>query len=347
MNTKISNTDQHLADVLPDAIIALNPRGEILWWNRAATILFELKDHQDTYIGDLLTQSEFKEFLTRKTHKPIEIQLLNEHKTIVSCSLVNYDEEQQLLIAKDVTRIRRLEMMRRDFVANVSHELRTPLTVVHGYLENLIEQDKAEKNPLTSIYNQMYQQTVRMGKLIKDLLLLSRLEIKLPDEDSLPKVKVGLMLQEICKDAKSLSGSNNHNIQLNVDPTLGLYGQEDELRSAFSNIIFNAVKYTPPNGNIYVEWFKGAEGALLRVHDSGIGIAPEHIPRLTERFYRVDKARSRSSGGTGLGLAIVKHVLKRHRARLYIDSESDAGSTFSCKFRADRHFILEVEAEKM
>jgi two-component system phosphate regulon sensor histidine kinase PhoR len=222
-----------------------------------------------------------------------------------------------------------VEKMRRDFIANVSHELRTPLTVIHGYLETLIEKadDKTKKN----IFASMYQQTTRMENIINDLLLLSSLESE-EKPASHKKIKLAKLLKAICKEAKVLSGENKHVFHLSIDPDIIIKGDAKELQSMISNLIFNAVKYTPAHGHIFVDWYQDKNHAYLKIRDTGIGIAKKHIPRLTERFYRVDKARSRASGGTGLGLAIVKHVLNRHNAKLEIESVLDQGSTFICIF---------------
>lgn len=228
--------------------------------------------------------------------------------------------------------IQHLERMRQDFVANVSHELRTPLTVIRGYLEALLEQSPKENTQFQKALAQMYQQSDRMQHVIEDLLLLADLEGGETEGKPEQLVAVSAMLKTICRDAEEFSASKNHQIHLKTDDTLKIKGIADELRSLFSNVIFNAVKYTPAEGRIYINWYHEGDQAILTVRDTGIGIAEKHIPRLTERFYRVDKARSRASGGTGLGLAIVKHVLIRHGGSLEIKSELGKGSVFSCIF---------------
>jgi two-component system phosphate regulon sensor histidine kinase PhoR len=228
-------------------------------------------------------------------------------------------------------RLHLLERMRQDFVANVSHELRTPLTVLHGYLETLMEQTKNASKK--KIFEQMQAQTSRMERLVEDLLLLSRLEADTPKEENFKFVDVVSLLQQITKDAEALSANRNHQIFLTADSRVKILGFENELRSVFSNLIFNAVNYTPDQGVIDIRWYHDNQHAIFSVKDSGIGIAPEHLPRITERFYRVDRDRSRSSGGTGLGLAIVKHVLLRHDAQLKIESTPGKGSCFSCVFK--------------
>jgi two-component system phosphate regulon sensor histidine kinase PhoR len=234
-----------------------------------------------------------------------------------------------------VQHIQHLERMRQDFVANVSHELRTPLTVIHGYLETLLDQTKPE-DPLKKIFSQMQQQTLRMENLIENLLLLSQLETHEPELKMEKLVDVSNLLETIQQDAIALSGEANHSIKVEADADLRLRAYPEELRSLFSNIIFNAVKYTPARGEILIEWHLKNNQAYFSVKDTGIGIAAEHIPRLTERFYRIDPARSRKSGGTGLGLAIAKHILMRHEAELKISSEPGKGSTFVCIFPKKR-----------
>jgi two-component system phosphate regulon sensor histidine kinase PhoR len=235
------------------------------------------------------------------------------------------------MLVRDVTRIHQLEQMRKDFVANDSHELRTPLTVICGYLETLLD-NVDEVNPRwVRALQQMQQQGGRMQTLLNDLLLLAKLEATDYPSDNQP-IDVPSLLQSIKNDAQALSGSKNQQITLDVESDVSLKGSEAELRSAFSNLIFNAVKYTPAEGKIRVRWWADGRGAHLSVQDSGIGIDSKHIPRLTERFYRVDSSRASNTGGTGLGLAIVKHVLLRHRGTLEINSVPGKGSVFICNF---------------
>ena len=245
--------------------------------------------------------------------------------------LTRYGNNEHLMLVRDVTRIHQLEQMRKDFVANVSHELRTPLTVICGYLETLLD-NVDEINPRWGrALQQMQQQGGRMQNLLNDLLLLAKLEATDYPSDNQP-VPVDLLLLSIKGDAQALSNERGHRISLEADNSVRLKGSETELRSAFSNLVFNAVKYTPDNGEIRIRWWADDQGAHLAVQDSGIGIDAKHLPRLTERFYRVDSSRASNTGGTGLGLAIVKHVLLRHRARLDISSVPGKGSTFTCHF---------------
>lgn len=327
-------TDKALANVLPDAMIVLDNQANIIWWNLEAKKLFPIRyeKHKNSHINTLLNKSDFDFKIAKQITAPIEISLVGKPPVRISVSLIPYIQDQYLLLAQNITHVYHLEKMRQDFLANVSHELRTPLTVIHGYLETLLEQETEQIKPLKPIFLQMNHQSVRMERLVNDLLLLSRLEVDTPDGHNFQPVAIAPMLRGICRDAETFSLNKQHNIICDIDKNLMVYGVEDELRSAFSNIVINAVKYTPEKGKIHVEWVQENNRAIMRVTDTGIGIAKEHIPRLTERFYRVDRARSRASGGTGLGLAIVKHVLLRHRAKLKITSTLGEGSTFSCIF---------------
>ncbi len=238
--------------------------------------------------------------------------------------------------------IEHLERVRRDFVANVSHELRTPLTVIRGYLESLLQQDSQKGVDLKKIFSQMYQHSVRMENIIEDLLLLSHLEGEEQEQELQKNINVAEVLQSLYEDAQSISADKKHQITLQADPQVVIDGNEDELKSLFSNLIINAVKYTPAHGNIEITWGLENGRGVFRVSDTGIGIAKQHIPRITERFYRVDKGRSRASGGTGLGLAIAKHVLLRHQGEIEIKSELNQGSTFTCCFPQNRTSVIKL-----
>ncbi|MFC1748116.1 phosphate regulon sensor histidine kinase PhoR [Pseudomonadota bacterium] len=319
---------------MPDATVVLNQSGQIEWINKAAQKLLGLKPSQDIgqHISNLMRTPEFIRYLTKgdfeqplETHPPLNDQL---H---ISVRIIPYGNNQSLFIARDVTRIKRLEQMRRDFVSNISHELRSPLTVLRGYLEAMQE----DKDETTEMWQRsvevMNQQTLRMQSVVDDLLMLSRMETgkaQGPQED----VPIPELLRAIQTAAQALGKEKEQEINLSIDDTLWLKGNYSELYSAFSNLVFNAVHYTPANGTITIEWLPTTEGARLKIQDTGIGIAPQHINRITERFYRVDSGRSRESGGTGLGLAIVKHVLQRHDGQLTVFSQVKRGSTFSCDF---------------
>ncbi len=229
---------------------------------------------------------------------------------------------------------KQFEKMRQDFVANVSHELRTPLTVFRGYLEILLEKvgNKKSLAEWKPILMQMFSQSMRMERIIEDLLLLSRLEIDTPDASHLEAIDMPQLLQHIYQDTLALSSDKKQHINLKITGPRIFYGRKSELHSAFSNLTFNAVHYTPVNGKIWISWYQDKKGVHFKVKDTGIGIEAKHIPRLTERFYRVDAGRTRETGGTGLGLAIVKHVLLRHHGRLAISSTVNKGSVFRCDF---------------
>ena len=231
-----------------------------------------------------------------------------------------------------ITHIELLERMRKDFVANVSHELRTPLTVVLGYLETLLISEENEQILSRELIKKMYHQSLRMQSIIEDLLLLSRIETNRPIPISEDFVDIEHLLNIIQQSAEPLIVKRQQQLYFNVEAEVKIKGNQDELHSLFSNLIFNAVKYTLATGKINVRWFKENKKAIFEVQDTGIGIAPCYIPRLTERFYRIDKSRSRESGGTGLGLAIVKHILIRHQGQLEIESEEGVGSLFRCIF---------------
>jgi two-component system phosphate regulon sensor histidine kinase PhoR len=256
--------------------------------------------------------------------------------TILNFRLIPYGNGQRLLIVRDVSERRRLETARRDFVANASHELRTPLTVLRGYLD-LIEPDAREGRPLAAWrqpFHEMRVQATRMETLIADLLKLARLEseVVLSRQDLLD---VPAMIQRVAEEARALSQSR-HRIDLDVQKDIRLFGRESEMQSIFTNLVANAVQYTPDGGIVNLRWWADEQGAHFSVADSGIGIAEKDLPRLTERFYRVDVSRSRASGGTGLGLSIVKHALEHHEGRLQVESEPGVGSTFTCHFPLHR-----------
>ncbi len=325
---------EEAAAALPDGIVVLGPHGEIEWFNSATAHLLGLRTPQDLgqRIVNLLRHPDFIGLLNAADPtKTAELPSPANSELMLTIQIVPYGKKRQLLVARDSTHVHRLEQVRRDFVANVSHELRTPLTVLSGYLETLTEAyDECPPHWLRSL-ELMQHQAGRMQHIVTDLLMLSRLEMnhKIHNEQI---VAVSDVLATIVEDARALSKERGHSITLDADPTLNLYGNEEELRSAFSNLVFNAVQYTPAHGEIAVRWFRDAQGKHMVVRDNGAGIAAHHIPRLTERFYRVDAGRSRESGGTGLGLAIVKHVLNRHAAQLRIESEPGKGSTFTCDF---------------
>lgn len=325
------------SEALPDAVVVVDDEDNIIWCNRLARFELGLRWPEDTgrRLDNLIRHPEFIEFFQSKQFDyPIEIESPTNIEKILEYRIMPYGENHFLLIARDVTQLTQLEQMRKDFVANVSHELRTPLTVLTGYLEMFSENTEMPKEFLDKAHKEMAIQSVRMQNLVEELLALSRIEAS--TERVYEKVvDVPISLSTIAIEADALNKLKNHDIQFDVDPDLQVYGVETELRSAFSNLIFNAINYTPDGGEITISWQQEEQQAVFKVTDNGDGIAPEHLNRLTERFYRVDKARSRKTGGSGLGLSIVKHVLSHHNSKLEITSEVGAGSCFSFTFNRD------------
>ncbi|MFO0481366.1 MAG: phosphate regulon sensor histidine kinase PhoR [bacterium] len=329
---------QSATAAMNEAVIILDELDRIEWCNPSAEHYFEIDARRD--LGRQLTyivrQPQFVEYLDEQNFaEPFVLRGARGGETTLTVQLVPYGNQQKLVISRDITRWERLEAMRRDLVANVSHELRTPITVLAGYLETLNDQETPDPEFQKRAMALMTQQTSRMQNLVEDLLTLSRLENARGPSAEQP-VDVPRMVQGLHQEAVALS-AGRHQIVLDVDAGLWLTGAEGELRSAFLNLVTNAIRYTPAKGRITIRWRPTQDsGGAFSVTDTGIGIAPEHIPRLTERFYRVDRSRSRETGGTGLGLAIVKYALSHHQARLEIDSEPEQGSTFSAIFPVRR-----------
>ena len=323
---------QRSTSALPDGVVILNDEHEIVWFNRMAAQLLDLRRPADLglRIDNLVRQPEFSRYLLSGEYdNPIVIHQGAVDGTFLSLQVVPYGDGQQLLLVRDVTRQVRLEGMRKDFVANASHELRSPLTVISGYLETL-SQDVALDPELRAPIVEMRRQADRMTTIVRDLLELSRLEATEGEVDGAP-VDVAALLSMLRKDVLERA-EHPREVRVRVDSKAWLVGNETEIHSAFFNLVDNAAKYTPADGSIEMRWWVDQDGGHFTVSDTGIGIEPEHIPRLTERFYRVDPARARGTGGSGLGLAIVKHVLQRHGATLEIHSTAGAGSVFGCHF---------------
>jgi len=337
---------QSAASAMPDAMVILSQEGDIEWANPAAARLLGIEYPRDAGMRliNLLRDPDFAQYAQKGEYtESIEVTSPDSRETHVSIQITPFGSRQKLVIGRDVTRLTRLEQMRRHFVANVSHELRTPLTVFGGYVETLKQMGEIRIEDLKKHLATMHEQSMRMQRLVDDLLMLSKLETAPPRTHDEP-VDVPALLTSLKEQATLLSGENRHDIALEADPRLKLLGSREELHSAFSNLINNAVRYTPAGGSIRLAWHAVGDGAEFAVTDTGEGIAPEHIPHLTERFYRVDTARSRASGGTGLGLSIVKHVLLRHDAQLQIESELGRGSTFTCVFPGTRVVSNPVKA---
>ncbi|MGF1903992.1 phosphate regulon sensor histidine kinase PhoR [Aliivibrio salmonicida] len=319
------------AEALPDAVVVFRHEGNIVWCNSLAQSLLGFRWPEDSGhpITNLIRPPDFVQYLLAQQFDiPLDMPSpINSDKTL-EIRIAPYSEGEYLMVVRDVTQIKQLEGMRRNFFANVSHELRTPMTVLRGYLEMSEDPDMLVGPMWNRAHGVMTEQLTRMEGLVEQLLTLSKIEAAatsmLEDE-----VDVPAMLDILEKEAQALSGDRNHNITFNIDRLLKVQGDEDQLRSAISNLVYNAVKHTTDGANIVIDWRLSSAGAKLKVTDSGQGIEAQHIHRLTERFYRVDKARSRETGGSGLGLAIVKHALSHHDSQLEIQSKLDKGSTFS------------------
>jgi two-component system phosphate regulon sensor histidine kinase PhoR len=321
---------------LPDGVIILSTQNEIVWFNRQASRLLGLRRPIDIglRIDNLIRSPEFVHYLHGDDFAlPLVVRPPVQSELYLALQLVPYGAGQSLLLARDVTRQMRLEAMRKDFVANASHELRTPLTVIAGYLDTMADDsgiDEAWAGPIRD----MRAQAQRMNAIITDLLELSRLE-STDGEAPRDPIDVPSMLERLHRDALAGGGRPRH-VLLELESAEGLYGAAHEIESAFTNLLVNGLKYTPPEGTVRMRWWSDEEGAYFAVIDTGIGISAEHIPRLTERFYRVDAGRSRGEGGSGLGLAIVKHALQRHGGWLDVRSTEGKGSAFTCHFPAQR-----------
>ena len=328
---------RRMTSAMPDGAVLLGPNREILWFNRTAGRWLGLRRKVDygIRIDNLVRHPDFVEYLDKRgTMAPPRVHLPKHGDRWLLFRLVTTsDAGQQLLLLRDVTNEARLESMRKDFVANASHELRSPLTVIGGYLDALADEpalDPAWQQPV----QEMRRQSDRMRNIVQDLLELSRLEAQGGDAELAP-VDVGGMLALIRKDALARP-ERPATVELQLDSDNLLLGSESELHSIFSNLVSNAVKYTPASGRVDIRWWTDETGGHVAVRDTGIGIPAEHLPRLTERFYRVDAGRSRKMGGSGLGLAIVKHALQRHGSRLDVQSVEGQGSTFCCHFPPER-----------
>ncbi|WP_426688450.1 phosphate regulon sensor histidine kinase PhoR [Rhodanobacter ginsengiterrae] len=317
------------ADRLPDAVVLLDRQQHVRWFNQAAGNLLGLSPTQDqaASLPQRLADSELASWLRDGAQGRLDdVAAPGNTNNQLNVTLLPFGEHQQLLLAHDITPMKRLEQVRRDFVSNVSHELRTPLTVIHGYLELLDPEDVPELAP---VLGEMRAQSKRMGQIVEDLLTLSRLETQ--HEVIEERVPMAALLATVRKEAEALS-QGRHQVSLESTAEADLLGSPKDLHSALSNLVSNAVRYTPSGGSITIRWQREPGGAVYSVSDTGFGIPANHLARLTERFYRISSSRSRDSGGTGLGLSIVKHVLNLHQAQLQIESEAGVGSTFSCHF---------------
>ncbi len=321
------------ARALPDGVVLLED-DRIEWCNDTAREHLTLDPVKDAgnAITHLVRIPEFTDYLEGGDYsKPVELRPSDGR--VLSLQVVPYGESQRLVLSRDITRFDKLEKVRREFVANVSHELRTPLTVISGFLETLRE-DTPAADPDRRSLDLMDEQARRMQRLVEDLLTLSSLESS-PPPPLEEAIDMAALVERLGAEARALSGGK-HRIEVSNHPGITLMGSEKEISSALGNLVSNAIRYTPAGGKVRLAWRSGDEGPQFEVEDSGIGIDAEHIPRLTERFYRVDRGRSRETGGTGLGLAIVKHALGRHGASLQVWSKPGEGSRFTARFAGSR-----------
>ena len=328
-------------DLLPDALVVMDRYNLVQWFNRAAEDLHGIVGLRRP-IDHFIRQPEFTRFLEAGDFRaPLQLSLPRRPGRTFLLRLVPTPDSWRLLVTRDITEQNKLDAMRRDFVANVSHEIRTPLTVVSGYIETLIDLDLPREEMLTHLHAAR-KQAVTMQRLLEDLLMLSSLE-NAANRPADQEFEIEPLLRGLLADARTLS-AGRHAIELLIDKPVRLRGVPSEIESAVRNLLTNAIRYTPQGGRITMSWANRAQGAQLTVEDTGIGIAPEHLPRLTERFYRVDRGRSRDTGGTGLGLAIVKHIAQRHDALLKFDSTLGKGTRFTLAIPRERVLPLAADS---
>lgn len=339
----IRRTEKSMS-AMRDGVILLDRRQQLETWNQAAAVALGLRMDTDRRqaFTNFVRQPQMIEYLEKDDfQQPLTLPAPVNPARMLEYSVTRYGAGEYLLLVRDVTRLHRLEQMRKDFVANVSHELKTPLTVFKGYVETLLDSTGEEQAALRRALQQMNLQSSRMERLINDLLWLARLEGTAAEQPH-RQVRLDLLCASLREEAQVLADERRQQIELEVPLGLVLLGDVNELRSAIGNLLTNAINYTGDNGRIRLQWRAGEDGGgLLEVCDNGPGIEPHHLPRLTERFYRPDASRVTATGGTGLGLAIVKHILLRHDSRLDISSKFGQGSCFACCFPAHRVLGLE------
>jgi two-component system, OmpR family, phosphate regulon sensor histidine kinase PhoR len=320
------------------AVVMINNRGGLEWWNPAAEQLIGLqtpKDKQQLVIN-LIREPAFIDYFNKaKFNRPLKLNSPANPANMLEFQITTFGAGERLMLVRDISQLHRLEMMRKDFVGNVSHELRTPITVITGYLETMMDDRKNLPVRWIKPIEQMAQQSQRMENIIRDLLTLSQLETRASSKQQ-SAIQLCSLLREVKQDAEQVFAEKEQTIKIDCEDDIYLNGNLSELYSAISNLVLNASKYTQRLGLIDMTVSRGAQGLAIIVSDNGPGIAPHHIPRLTERFYRVDESRSADTGGTGLGLAIVKHVLARHNGKLEISSQPGKGSQFTCLLPPER-----------
>ncbi|CAA6811602.1 MAG: Phosphate regulon sensor protein PhoR (SphS) (EC [uncultured Thiotrichaceae bacterium] len=336
--SKLLKRFQGIIKSLPYATVVLNGNNEIDWANKASMQLLrlDLKKDRGQRIDNLIRMPEVQRLLTKYSEKEIEINSPYNEQIKLSLQLIPVHSDLKLLIARDISEQVRLQQMRKNFIANASHELRTPLTVIAGYLE-IIQDDASLPEHLEPAVTSAAEQSARMQMIIEDLLTLSRLENVGLSKNQDQVLSVASIINSICNSEAQLISNDTHKIILDTDPDLNLKGVEVDITSVCVNLIHNAIRHTPVGTEVHVTWKQLATNeACFIVRDTGNGIPAEHIPRLTERFYRVDQGRSKGKGGTGLGMAIVLHIVQLHEASLLINSTVGEGTTFTVFFPAIR-----------
>jgi len=331
----IINKAQESSAALEMAVVMINKHGNLDWWNLASEKLLGLQHPQDQNqsVTNLIRDPAFADYFQQKEYaNTLKIASANNSSRTLEFQIALFGEQERLMIVRDITQIQKLESMRKDFIGNVSHELGTPITVIKGYIEAILDNSQELQSRWQKPLQQMQQQSERMENIVKDLLVLSSLETESIGTQHGDAIQIGILLQEIMGDVEQMFTDKSQHFELSIESDAIVQGDKAELYSAFSNLIVNAGKYTPSGGHIKVHCEQDEEGLRVRFSDDGIGIEQHHIPRLTERFYRVDVSRSTETGGTGLGLAIVKHILARHDAQLSISSNPGRGSSFTCLF---------------
>lgn len=334
----IINKAQESSAALEMAVIVIDAQNNLDWWNRASEGMLGLKYPQDRNLAvtNLIRDPRFAEYFGSESYdEPLKINAPGDNSKVLEFQIALFGEHERLMIVRDVTQLHRLESMRKDFVGNVSHELGTPITVIKGYLEAIMDNIDTLEERWRKPMRQMHQQSNRMENIVRDLLLLSSLETRTLGKQQ-DEIRLATLFAEIKNDTQSIFEKRSHEFIIDCPTDLVLRGARSELYSAVSNLAVNAAKYTPENGVVVLKTTLSDDAVNIDVIDNGIGIEIEHIPRLTERFYRVDTSRSSETGGTGLGLAIVKHILARHDGELEVVSEIGKGSTFSCKLPLSR-----------
>ncbi len=343
----IINKAQESSAALEMAVVMINKQGTLDWWNHAAEELLGFRYPQDRRqsVTNLVRDPKFSEYYNRQKYdETLKMAAPGDSKRILEYQIALFGEQERLMIVRDITELQRLANMRKDFVANVSHELGTPITVIKGYLEAILDNRDSLSERWHKPIEQMRQQSMRMENMVRDLLMLSSLETRTMSRNR-EAVDVAGLIHEIESDTRQMFTDKSHRFITRDDDNAIIMGKRNELYSAVSNLVVNAAKYTPPNGTIELITRRDAKKFYIEVKDNGIGVEAHHLPRLTERFYRVDGSRASDSGGTGLGLAIVKHILLRHDGELIIESVYGKGSRFICAFSLERIRPMESYSE--